>query len=90
MNKQPPETKLARAGIAGASTVLICIPDDAAALHIVHEMRRSNAHAIVLVRCRYRANVEALSKAGANEVVCEEFEAGSAVLRSLASIEGAN
>jgi voltage-gated potassium channel Kch len=37
----------------------------------------------VVVRCRYRANVEKLRQAGANDVVSEEVEAIHALRRAL-------
>ncbi len=78
---------LNRADIDEASIVVICIPDDDAAVQIVRELRTTNSTAFVLVRCRYQANIGALSNSGANHVVSEEAVAGDAIIRLLTDVD---
>lgn len=77
-------------GIAGAedaSLVVVCIPDDEAAIRIVQSLRKLNSNGFVLVRCRYQANAGKLRKSGADQVVSEEAVASNALLKTLASLE---
>ena len=78
---------LDRAYIDEASVVVVCIPDDETAVQVVRELRTTNSTSFVLVRCRYRANIGMLSKAGANQIVSEEAEAGDAIVRILTDVD---
>ena len=71
------------AGVSEASIVVVCVPEDDAAIRIVGNVRAVNKRCLVLVRCRYRANVTRLTKAGANRVVSEEAQASEALLSIL-------
>jgi CPA2 family monovalent cation:H+ antiporter-2 len=72
---------LASAGVAEATLVVVCVPDDGIALLIVRAVRRRNLGGRVLVRCRYQSTIRKLEKAGASEVVAEESLAALALLR---------
>lgn len=72
---------LRRATIGDCRLAVLCVPNDEAALQTVKSIRRMNPHTAVLVRCRYLANVAALSTAGATTVVSEEREASGVLLR---------
>ena len=68
--------------MAGKSAMIaVCVPIDETALAIVRSVRKLNATANVVVRCRYQANVNGLRSAGANQVVSEETEASLALLQ---------
>ena len=74
---------LDRADAAHVRLVVVCVPDDRVALQIVQSLRGMNSQCTVVVRCRYRSKVAALTKAGADSVVSEEAEASGALLRLL-------
>jgi monovalent cation:H+ antiporter-2, CPA2 family len=74
---------LRRARAAEAGLAVVCVPDDEAAIRTVRSIHTLNERARVVVRCRYRANVEKLRQAGANDVVSEEVEAIHALRRAL-------
>lgn len=74
---------LKRAGIDRAELVVVSVPDDGAALRVVHTIRDLNKQCRVLVRCRYLANLRALMSAGASAVVSEEGQAAEAILKLL-------
>lgn len=76
---------LNRADADRAKLVVVCIPDDQAALRCVRTLRELNATCRVIVRCRYVSNVHTLQKAGANEVISEEGQSSEAILRLLES-----
>jgi CPA2 family monovalent cation:H+ antiporter-2 len=78
---------LERAQVDDASILVICIPDDEAAIQIVRNLRATSSSCFVMVRCRYQANMARLLKCGANEVVSEEAEATDAILRLLSSFD---
>jgi len=80
---------LERADVAESSCGVISVPDDRVAMQIVRRARQLNDRAIILVRCRYEANVEKIKKSGANVVVSEEREAGGAIIRTLAEFHQA-
>ena len=69
--------------IHDAGLVIVCVPDDETAIHIVRVVRSLNSDCLVFVRCRYRANSNGLRKSGANEIVSEETQTGEALLRLL-------
>jgi len=70
---------LHRAGGADCVLAVITVPDDVAALEIVRALRRINADARVVVRCRYQLSAPGLQRAGADVVVSEEVEASAAL-----------
>jgi CPA2 family monovalent cation:H+ antiporter-2 len=78
---------LLMAGIARARAVVVTIPDPGASRKVVRICRSRNADARLIVRTRYIREVEELRKAGADEVIPEEFETSieivARVLRSL-------
>ncbi len=81
------ESVLRRAGLAEVALVVVCVPDDDAALRVVKAARGMNLHCRVMVRCRYQSNVKKLKKAGASDVVAEENEAALALMRLLQQVK---
>ncbi len=74
---------LKMAGSEDASIVVVCVPNDDAAIRVVQNLRTVNANCHVMVRCRYHANVATLTKLGADRVVSEEWQASEALLQML-------
>ena len=74
---------LKRAYAAEAGLAVVCVPDDEASLRTVRTIRSLNPRARIVVRCRYRVNVDRLREAGADAVVSEEVEAIHALRRAL-------
>lgn len=78
---------LAHAGIARVKVVVVTVPEVVVARRIVSLARDANAAARIVVRTRFTAEVAALRRVGASEVVPEEFETSieilSRVLRDL-------
>ena len=66
--------------------IVVCVPDDAVALQVVDRVRRRNAGAKVIVRCRYASTVPKLRRNGADIAVSEE---ATASLEMLTQIRGA-
>jgi CPA2 family monovalent cation:H+ antiporter-2 len=71
---------LHRAGAPHRRLVVVCVPDDEEACQIVRAVRRVNAEAHVVVRCRFQSNMDPVRTAGANAVVSAEVEAAAALL----------
>ena len=69
-----------------ASVAVVSVPNDDDAICIVRALRELNTNCLVLVRCRYEGNVQKLSKAGANRIVSEEAQAGTAILGMLTDV----
>ena len=65
---------LQHVNIKSARVVVVAISDDAAARRIVTTAHALNPAAHIVVRTRHVAEVEPLYRAGANEVIPEEFE----------------
>lgn len=78
---------LERAQVEVASVVVVCVPDDEAAIRIAQNLRTANSSCLILVRCRYQMNASKLRMSGANQVVSEEAEAGNALLNVLADLD---
>lgn len=76
-------TILERAGVVGAALVIVCVPDDGAAVRIVQTIRRLNRECRVVVRCRYQNSIGKIKKAGGTDIVAEENEAALALMRRL-------
>lgn len=74
---------LQRADADRAKLVVVCVPDDQAALRCVRTLRDLNSTCRVIVRCRYVSNLHPLQKAGANEVISEEGQSSEAILKLL-------
>ncbi|MCY2988822.1 MAG: cation:proton antiporter [Planctomycetota bacterium] len=74
---------LQRAYAAEAGLAVVCVPDDETSIRTVRTIRSLNARTRIVVRCRYRVNVETLREAGADSVVSEEVEAIHALRRAL-------
>lgn len=69
------------AGVTRAAAVVLLINDSFAARRAVHSLRAIAPHTPVLVRCRYDSERSALHELGAVEVVVEEVEAATEMLR---------
>lgn len=78
---------LLMAGIVRARAVVVTVPDPGASRKVVQLCRSRNADVRIIVRTRYIREVEELRRAGADEVIPEEFETSieivARVLRSL-------
>lgn len=78
---------LLMAGVARARAVVVTIPDPAASRKVVRICRSRSADVRIIVRTRYIREVEELRRAGADEVIPEEFETSieivARVLRTL-------
>lgn len=74
---------LRHAGVPTADVVVVCIPDDAAAIGAVTAIRRLNRRCRITVRCRYQSNIAKIQRAGATQVVSEEAEVSTVLLRLL-------
>jgi CPA2 family monovalent cation:H+ antiporter-2 len=78
---------LLMAGVARARAVVVTIPDPTASRKVVRICRSRSADVRIIVRTRYIREVEELRKAGADEVIPEEFETSieivARVLRTL-------
>ena len=78
---------LLMAGVVRARAVVVTIPDPAASRKVVRLCRSRNPDVRIIVRTRYIREVEELRRAGADEVIPEEFETSieivARVLRSL-------
>ena len=74
---------LRRAEIEQCGLAVITVPQDAVAESIVLSIRQQNRACKIVVRCRYRANVSRLKRAGAVRVISEEVEAAGAIARLL-------
>jgi monovalent cation:H+ antiporter-2, CPA2 family len=65
---------LLRAGIDCARVIVFAVSDYAATRIAVRTVRELNPAIFILIRTRYAADVDELYKAGANQVIPEEFE----------------
>ncbi|NIQ00146.1 MAG: potassium transporter Kef, partial [Nitrospinaceae bacterium] len=65
---------LKRAGIQQAKIIVFSIPDHQAATESVRLARQLHPNVYIMVRTRFSSQVEELEKAGANQVIPEEFE----------------
>ena len=81
------EATLRRAGVASASLVVVCVPDDEVAIETVRSIRGLNRGCALMVRCRYRGNEKRLLNLGANRVVSEETVAAGALMELLAEFD---
>jgi monovalent cation:H+ antiporter-2, CPA2 family len=77
---------LAEAGASKARVMVICLPDDDAAMDCVRAARRVNGKCVLVVRCRYTANRPELRRAGADLVISEESLAMDAMVQYLHGI----
>jgi monovalent cation:H+ antiporter-2, CPA2 family len=78
---------LRRSGVDQCSLVVVTVPKDQTARDVVRAVRRRNRTCMILVRCRYRSNIAAMKKDGADAVISEEAEASAGLLRLLESLE---
>mgnify|MGYP002626059580 CR=1 FL=1 len=74
---------LKRARVAEAAIVIVCVSDDSATINITRSVRDVNRRGILLVRCRFHANIAAIQRAGADKVVSEQAVASEALLHIL-------
>jgi len=65
---------LARAGIAQAKIIVYSLPDHQATEQSVRLARTLNPDIFIMVKTRFSSQVDELKKAGANQVIPEEFE----------------
>jgi CPA2 family monovalent cation:H+ antiporter-2 len=65
---------LGRAGIAQAKIIVYSIPDHQATGQSVRLARALNPDIFIMVKTRFSSQVDELKKAGANQVIPEEFE----------------
>jgi len=66
-----------------ARQVIVCVPNDEAAVQIARAVRAMNRSGYILVRCRYQSSRKTLLGAGADSVVSEEVQASDALIRIL-------
>lgn len=71
---------LSHASIKNARALSIIISDPAAAIRIVKEARKLNPQLYIISRTRYMKELEELYKAGANDVMPDEFGASVEIL----------
>ncbi len=71
---------LRKAGVGSARLVVVCVPDDMAAIQIVRGIRELTRATSILVRCRFQQSQATLKQMGANAVVSEEAEASQRLL----------
>lgn len=74
---------LRNAGIATSELVIVCVPDDIAAIGVVTSIRLINSDCRITVRCRYQSNMAKIRRAGATEVVSEEAEVSTVLIRMI-------
>jgi CPA2 family monovalent cation:H+ antiporter-2 len=67
---------LLHSGIERARMLAIAVPDYLNALAILKQARQMNTKIFIVIRSRYRDQVDRFYEAGADVVVCEELEAG--------------
>jgi CPA2 family monovalent cation:H+ antiporter-2 len=72
---------LSYAGAMHCQLAVISVPDDMRAIEIVLSLRKMNPQTNIVVRCRYQSNVSPLKKAGATQIISEEVEASSSILK---------
>jgi monovalent cation:H+ antiporter-2, CPA2 family len=77
------EGVLNHAGIHSARIAVIAINDPVATRKITAQVRRLNHGITITVRTRYVSETEALSLAGADEVIAEEFETSVEIFTSV-------
>jgi CPA2 family monovalent cation:H+ antiporter-2 len=65
---------LSRAGIAQAKIIVYSLPDHQATEQSVRLARTLNPDIFIMVKTRFSSQVDELKKAGANQVIPEEFE----------------
>ncbi|MCG8450977.1 MAG: NAD-binding protein, partial [Pirellulales bacterium] len=75
---------LEHAHVSDASMIIVCVSDDSSALRIARTVRELNTRSLLLVRCRYHANIAPLKRLGADNVVSEQAEASQALANLLA------
>jgi CPA2 family monovalent cation:H+ antiporter-2 len=68
------EGALVYAGVRGARVLVVAVPDPAGARQIVAVARKLRPDLVILARTRLVAEVDALRRLGAQDVVPEEFE----------------
>ncbi|MGL4944219.1 MAG: cation:proton antiporter [Thermoguttaceae bacterium] len=71
------------AKLSRCSLVIVTVPSDQIAQETVQVVREQNRDCIVVVRCHYTVNANQMESLGANLIVCEESEAGGAIVRGV-------
>ncbi len=74
------------AGVKQAHLVVITIPNDVFATDTIRAIRQLTQECSVVARCRYKAFVAELERAGADMVVCEEDEAGQRLIERMSAL----
>ncbi|HWR01158.1 MAG TPA: cation:proton antiporter [Chlorobaculum sp.] len=74
---------LIRIGVDHARAVVICIPDLAASIRCIREVREINSEAFIIVRSRTLEPVGQLYRVGADAVVTEKFETSIQIFSEL-------
>lgn len=72
---------LRAAGVHHAEIVIVCVPVDEVAIRSTVAIRRANAAARIIVRCRYAHHAAVLKKAGADHVFSEEAQTAIELVR---------
>ncbi|MCG3198012.1 MAG: putative cation/proton antiporter YbaL [bacterium] len=81
------EEILRRAEVNECELIVVCVPDDPIAIQVIKAVRLLNPKAPILARCRYMGNANLLRAAGATEVVVDERETTTAIIRALSRVE---
>ena len=74
------------AGLDRAQLVVITIPNDIFATDTIRAIRQLKQDCSIVARCRYRAFIQELERAGADMVVCEEAEAGDRLIERMGEL----
>ena len=74
---------LQRADVPGCGLVIVTVPADQVAIQTVNAVRRLNAKATILVRCRFQASTAKLRAAGAKDIFSEEVEVAGKLMAYL-------
>ncbi len=74
------EPILRKAYVETADVVVVSVGNMITAMAVIEKVRRLNTHAYIIVRTKYVFDIEELYKAGANQVIPEEFETAISLL----------
>lgn len=66
--------------------VVVTVPNDQIAQETVQVIRQLNKECIIVVRCHYTMNVRNMEAAGGHIIICEESEAGIALVQAVQRI----
>ncbi len=74
---------LKRAGIEQAELIVITVPHPSTSEYLTGQARKLNPHAKIIVRTKYRQEMEHLEQLGANHVFAEEVAVAEDIVRQL-------